>query len=83
MCFFRASLSSNGDGTDHIVAFLEGLGGGNEKIDNLRLPLQVALLISPIFLLQDVQMHLSSFYAQRHKIVLVCIYINLVLSKNL
>jgi hypothetical protein len=50
------------------------LAGGKDKIDNLRLPLQVALLISPIFLLQDAQMHLSSFYAQRYKIALVGIY---------
>jgi len=56
------------------MAFLEGLAGGKDKIDNLRLPLQVALLISPIFLLQDAQMHLSSFYAQRYKIALVRIY---------
>jgi len=56
------------------MAFLEGLAGGKDKIDNLRLPLQVALLISPIFLLQDAQMHLSSFYVQRYKIALVRIY---------
>jgi len=49
------------------------LAGGKEQIDNLRLPLQVALLISPIFLLQDAQLHLSSFYVQRYKIALVCV----------
>ena len=70
--FFRASLPSTGDGTGPIMTFLESLAGSKEKIDNLRLPLQVALLISPIFLLHDAQVHLSSFYAQRHKIVLVC-----------
>ena len=41
------------------------------QIDNLQLPLQMALLISLIFLLQDTQMHLSSFYVQRYKIALV------------
>lgn len=56
------------------MVFLEGIVSGKEKIDNLRIPLQVALLISPIFLLQDAQMHLSSFYAQRYKIVLVRVY---------
>ena len=56
------------------MAFLEGLAGGKNKIDNLRIPLQVALLISPIFLLQDAQMHISTFYAQRYKIILVCDY---------
>lgn len=65
--FYRTSSSPN----DSFMAFLEGLAGGKEKIDNLRLPLQVALLISPIFLLQDTQIHLSAFYVQRHKIILV------------
>jgi len=63
----------NGDGVDLFVTFLEKLAGGKEQIDNLRLPLQVALLISPIFLLQDAQLHLSSFYVQRYKIALVCV----------
>lgn len=70
---FSSPSFSNIDGFDYFVAFLERLAGENEQIDNLRLPLQVALLISPIFLLQDVQMHLSSFYVQRYKIVLVCV----------
>jgi hypothetical protein len=38
-------------------------------IDQLRFPLQIALLISPIFLLQDVQIHLSQF--QRYRLALV------------
>ena len=46
--FFRAS-SLNGDGIDPFMVFLEGLVGGKERIDNLRLLLQVALLISLIF----------------------------------
>ena len=71
--FFRAS-SLNSDGIDPFMVFLEGLVGGKERIDNLRLPLQVALLISLIFLLQDAQLHLSSFYVQRYKIVLVRIH---------
>jgi len=50
------------------------LAGGKEQIDNLRLPSQVALLISPIFLLQDAQLHLSSFYVQRYKIALVGVF---------
>jgi len=53
------------------MAFLERLAGENGQIDNLRLPLQVALLISPIFLLQDAQIHLSTFYIQRYKVALV------------
>ena len=61
---FRDPSPLNSDGIDPFMAFLEALVGGKERIDNLRLPLQVALLISPIFLLQDVQMHLSSFYVQ-------------------
>ena len=56
------------------MTFLEGMAGGKDEIDNLRLPLQVALLISPIFLLQDAQLHLSTFYAQRYKIALVYTY---------
>ena len=71
--FFRASFL-NGDGINPFMVFLEGLVGGKKRIDNLRLPLQVALLISLIFLLQDAQLHLSSFYVQRYKIVLVRIH---------
>jgi hypothetical protein len=68
------SSSLNGKEIESLMAFLEVLVGGKEMIDNLRIPLQVALLISPIFLLLDVQMHLSSFYGQRHKLVLVSVF---------
>lgn len=71
---YRGLISSEGDDIDLFMAFLEALAGGKDKIDNLRIPLQVALLISPIFLLQDAQMHISTFYAQRYKIILVCDY---------
>lgn len=69
-CIFRALPSQN----DSFMAFLEGFAGGKDNVDSLRLPLQVALLISPIFLLQDAQIHLSNFYVQRHKMILVSIY---------
>jgi len=68
---FRPSSITNRDGIDQFTIFLEKLAGEKQQIDNLRIPLQVALLISPIFLLQDAQMHLSNFYVQRYKIVLV------------
>jgi hypothetical protein len=58
---------------DVFIAFLERLAGDAQEIDNLRLPLQVALLISPIFLLQDIQIHLSQFYSQRYKMILASI----------
>jgi hypothetical protein len=71
---FSVPSLSDMDGIDNFVTFLERLAGGNEQIGNLRLPLQVALLISPIFLLHDAQMHLSTFYVQRYKIALVCTF---------
>lgn len=42
-------------------------------MDHLRLPLQVALLISPIFLLQDVQIHLLQFQRYRLALVFICL----------
>lgn len=64
-------MVSNGDRTSSLTTFLEKFAGGRQNFDNLRLPLQTALLISPIFLLQDAQIHLSSFYVQRYKLALV------------
>ena len=54
------------------MAFLTTLQGNNLDLEHLRLALQVALLISPIFLLQEAQIHLSPFYVQRYKLALVC-----------
>jgi hypothetical protein len=65
---------SNIDGVDHFIAFLATLQGKNLDLEHLRLALQVALLISPIFLLQEAQIHLSRFYVQRYKLALVCIF---------
>jgi hypothetical protein len=64
-------MTSNSDRTSSLAAFLEKFAGGKQNFDSLRLPLQTALLISPIFLLQDAQIHLSSFYVQRYKLALV------------
>ena len=64
----------NMDGVDHFIAYLVTLQGNNLDLEHLRLPLQVALLISPIFLLQEAQIHLSPFYVQRYKLALVCAF---------
>lgn len=69
---FRNSID-----VDDFAIFLKKLSDEDEQIDNLRLPLQVALLISPIFLLQEAQIHLSTFYNQRYKLALVS-FINLI-----
>ena len=43
----------------------------NHKYNHLRLPLQVACLISPIFLLGALQIHKSKLFSQRYKLMLV------------
>lgn len=67
----RVPSGSNNGGSELFAKFLEKISGDNQYIDNLRLPLQVALLISPILLLQEVQFHTSTFYIQRYKLALV------------
>ncbi|KIM35727.1 hypothetical protein M413DRAFT_32284 [Hebeloma cylindrosporum] len=42
----------------------------NQKFDHLRLPLQVAALLSPIFLLQEGAIHKSKYYSQRYKLMM-------------
>jgi hypothetical protein len=66
--FNRNPSTSNADGDDAFISFLESISG-DQSIDHLRFPLQVALLISPIFLLQDIQIHLSQI--QRYKLAMV------------
>ncbi|KAF8813075.1 hypothetical protein BYT27DRAFT_7207231 [Phlegmacium glaucopus] len=62
------TLSDSNNGQDEkFVLFLEKIARDKQNINNLHLPLQVALLISPIFLLQEIQIHLSTFYVQRYK----------------
>ena len=51
---------------------LLGSVGDQMNHDHLRLPLQVAALLSPIFLLQEVPIHKSRVYCQRYKMILVC-----------
>ena len=53
------------------IAFLNSILTDQQTVDNLRLPLQSALFISPIFLLGENQIHTSKFYHQHHKLVLV------------
>ena len=55
----------------HFEALL-GSVGDQMKQDHLRLPLQVAVLLSPILLLQETQIHKSKSYCQRYKMMLVC-----------
>jgi hypothetical protein len=44
----------------------------DEKTYDLRLPLQVACLISPIFLLGELLVHKCKLYRQRYKLMLAC-----------
>ena len=44
----------------------------DQRYDHLRLALQVAVLLSPIFLLQEILIHKSKLYCQRHRVILVC-----------
>jgi len=57
--------------SSHFESLLETLGD-QFKHDHLRLPLQVAVLLSPIFLLHETQIHKSRIYCQRYKMMLVC-----------
>ena len=61
------------DDIDLLIMMLEKFADNKDQLDNLRLPLQVVLLISPIFLLQEAQIHLSTFYNQRYKMILVSV----------
>jgi|ERR1700679_952697 len=74
-CSCRSLSNSDEETKRQFLDFLEQIGGDKQNIDNLRLPLQVALLISPIFILQESQIHLSSFYVQRYKLAIVCTYL--------
>src|SRR6266700_7943358 len=69
-------LGSDVDGDDQFKAFLATLADENGYLENLCLLLQVALLLSPIFLLQEAQIHLSKFYVQRFKLAIVCLTVN-------
>ena len=61
------------DDIDILGMMLEKFTDNKDQLDNLQLPLQVALLISPIFLLQEAQIHLSTFYNQCYKMILVSV----------
>ena len=68
----RKSSVSNAELDDYFLSFLEKISG-DQIIDHLHLLPQVALLISPIFFLQDIQIHLSQF--QQYKLALVFLFI--------
>ncbi|KIM38064.1 hypothetical protein M413DRAFT_13028 [Hebeloma cylindrosporum] len=60
------------DSNDILTEFNHFLGSlaVDQKFDYLRLPLQLAALISPIFLLMGVQIHKSEAYRQRYRLIL-------------
>jgi len=74
--------SSNNNGGNLFKAFITTLADEKGNLENLHLPLQVALLISPILLLQDAQIHLSQFFVQQFKLALVCFKIFITKKKK-
>jgi len=46
--------------------------GENQKYDHLRLPLQASALLTPILLLNQIQIHRSEYFCQRYRVMLVC-----------
>lgn len=56
---------------NQFIDFIDSLSTDKQTLDNLRLPLQSALFISPLFLLGEMQIHSSTFYIQRYKLALV------------
>lgn len=68
---FRDTSDLNSDNMKQFITFLDSLSRDKNTVENLRLPLQSALFISPLFLLGDFQIHTSKFYSQRHQLALV------------
>jgi hypothetical protein len=68
----RSASADLDDLSTQFKAFL-AKQGKDEKYDNLRLPLQVATLISPIFLLLEVLIHKSTIFSQRYRLMMVSI----------
>lgn len=70
--FYSNSSESNNEQMNQFGDFLDSLSTDKQTLDNLRLPLQVASFISPLFLLGEMQFHTSAFCVQRYKLALVC-----------
>src|SRR6266446_3287065 len=68
--FSRSSSTDRRQLANQFLEFLPNLTE-NQKYDHLRLPLQLACLISLIFLLGGLQIHKAKPFFQRYKLVLV------------